>query len=758
MTEETEKKPLVAELSGQEQLVRHQLNLTYYWQEKQRAGSQGDREKPPRKVSDEENVPSDTSDWAFTRRLNLHSWQRECMDAWFDAGGRGVVKVVTGAGKTILALAILERLREEIGTGLRAVVVVPTIVLMEQWHDILTKLGGLPEKRVARMGGGYNDLLDQEKEILVAVLASASEKLKKATAGVSPDRLVLVVDECHRSGAEKMSRIFEMDRTYSLGLSATPEREDVTENDSEEEDEAGVIDVDTQEEESFEESIIGRELGPIIYELDFAKAIKLGILPTFEVRHYGLPLNPKEKAEYEKVSREITNLRNSLQEQGSIGSGAGGKIVGYARRIAGRKDSPLADTARKFVQLTGDRKRLLYHAEARFSALLKTVERETKVNPGARFLLFHESIEEVMRIFEFLRREGLSAVVEHSQLADSLRRESISLFRHGQANLLVSARSLVEGFDVPSADIGIVVASSSSVRQRIQTLGRILRKHKEGKEEKSARLHVFYMAATTDEYIYARHNWEDFLGAERNLYFKWTPEGESPIAQEGPPRSPLPGEEQVDVQSLRKGETWPGKWEGQELKWDTQGNFRDADGRLLKPNRALSRLIADWNLRTRTLRITPRKKAVLARDDSSGEWKTLYFGILEDMPEFAGAKVEPEKADEVPDPGRMKPGDPWPQLNPDGEPLFIRQKRGETRLARELKNRTVFARTIETAENRSSGEETERVIASMEEAEKVAHLPPLKEITLLPGNILVATAGGQTYFIHQLSTPLEFPE
>ena len=83
-----------------------------------------------------------------------------------------------------------------------------------------------------------------------------------------------------------------------------------------------------------------------------------------------------------------------------------------------------------------------------------------------------------MKLFALLLKHNLPAVVDHSKLPEKFRSESIHMFREGAAQILVSAKTLVEGFDVPEADVGIVVASSSSVRQRIQTLGRILRNQK----------------------------------------------------------------------------------------------------------------------------------------------------------------------------------------------------------------------------------------------------------------------------------------
>ena len=56
------------------------------------------------------------------------------------------------------------------------------------------------------------------------------------------------------------------------------------------------------------------------------------------------------------------------------------------------------------------------------------------------------------------------------------RLENISGYRKGDINILVSCRALDEGFDVPDSNIGIIVAGTSSVRQWIQRMGRILRK------------------------------------------------------------------------------------------------------------------------------------------------------------------------------------------------------------------------------------------------------------------------------------------
>ena len=105
---------------------------------------------------------------------------------------------------------------------------------------------------------------------------------------------------------------------------------------------------------------------------------------------------------------------------------------------------------------------MLYRAEARSQAVVTLLRQSLDENPNARAILFHESVNEVMDLFVPLRREGFAVVPENYNLTETLRAESIEQFRHGVANVLVSARSLIEGFDVPAADVGIIVASSSS--------------------------------------------------------------------------------------------------------------------------------------------------------------------------------------------------------------------------------------------------------------------------------------------------------
>lgn len=155
--------------------------------------------------------------WELTRNIVLHDWQSRCLDAWFAANKRGVVKVVTGAGKTTLALAIIERLQQTTVSDLCVAIVVPTIVLLDQWRSEILKGSNLPAACIGFVGAGRSDSFEAGSRIIIAVLNSASKKLAQDVqrSGIA-DRLLLIVDECHRAGATEMRRVLKQSEHIRL--------------------------------------------------------------------------------------------------------------------------------------------------------------------------------------------------------------------------------------------------------------------------------------------------------------------------------------------------------------------------------------------------------------------------------------------------------------------------------------------------------------------------------------------------------------
>ena len=505
-------------LKTHEALHLHNLETKKYWYEKTKA-----QEKEEEKTKKDKAFPDE---WKMLKGINLYPWQEECIRSWFKEK-KGTIKVVTGAGKTILALAIIERLQNQ-EKDLFVGIVVPTIVLMNQWREEIISKSNLPEDAIGLLGGGHEDSFSERTRILICVLKSAAAKLPRIVSDDIGEKLLFVVDECHRAGASEMRQVFNTKRKYNLGLSATPEREYY----DEELDEL-VFSSD------YDHSLLGRELGPIVYEMNLKEAFEKCILPKFELRHYALPLTPQERQKYDSLSRMIQEMRSELMDKGRNKALRNEyALFSWCQSLA-KQDTELGTLARRFIGKVNDRKRLLYDTKARKDAVVKILKEEFRRNRDSRAILFHESIDEVMSLFLALLKERIPVVVENSYLSEDIRENSIELFRKGTAKVIVSARSLIEGFNVPSADIGIIVASNTSVRQRIQTLGRVLRRSKTGDKEKSSVVYVLYMDKTTDEYIYEKTDWNKIIGAERNRYFYWDLK-DTPKELEAPPECPVP--------------------------------------------------------------------------------------------------------------------------------------------------------------------------------------------------------------------------
>lgn len=738
----------VSYLSSQDHLMLHQLHLLEWLDSKT-----PEDEKPSyEKAITSERSAGIPEKWHLTKGITLYEWQIACVDRWFEQK-RGTIKVVTGAGKTVLALALSEQLQNAFVPDLRVAVVVPTIVLMNQWFEEIADKGNLPPGAIGRLGGGYKEDFSKGKCILVGVLASASRELPGIVdrAGVGQN-LLFVADECHRLGSKEMSRVFQTKRAFNLGLSATPEREDATEPTADGEV-ANSVQVD--ESASYDTSLTGRELGEIIYDFSLANALELGIVPHFTINHYGLPLSPEEGMTYERLSHEIQKLRDELSGQVPMGR----SLYQFARMRAQRYKGDLGNPWVKLTWKLSQRKDLLYRISSRTEAVINLVISELQENPDARIIIFHEKIDEVMRLFLILKERGLPVIAEHSDLPDSLREAGLELFRKGIAQIIVSARSLIEGFNVPAIDVGIIAASSSSVRQRIQSLGRVLRKHRRASgEEKTSCIHVLYAHKTVDDSIYGKVSWDAITGIDRNRYFFWTPETD-PVAQEGPPRTPPPKDKTIEPETLSAGCIYQGDYEGDEYTCDVKGNIANISGKYALNPGDIPNLVKKIKGSHGKFKVTPYRKYVLVRLPQGEDWITRYVTTLTEPFTFSSAIVQaaasPEEVEQwIKD---ARPGDRYPfdQARVFLKDLKFKQTRGGV-ISKKVLGGEVYARVEDAATDPAMGSDAQKLLENIKNLNREGKT--ISKLELNGFNHVLYREGGVLYFICALQKGLEFPE
>ncbi len=675
--------------------------------------------------------------WKLTKGIEPHPWQQQCIEKWRKNKGRGTVKVVTGGGKTLLALFIAELLQNVEDKDLRVVIVVPTIVLMHQWYDTFLKHGNLPADAIGRLGGGYDDDFGNPRRVLITVLPSASAQLPKLVKEANvEDHLMFVADECHRAGATQMSKVFKTKRRWSLGLSATPERDD-------------------DDTSSYDKALLGKQLGRIIYEFTLSDALRENLVPKFTIHHYGLSMTVEERQRYEALSRSITDAMSQLKSHREAGSD--GDFFAWARGVASRNRGEMGAIATRFISDASRRRELLNRMKARHNAVVELLKQEFTNNPDARVILFHESIREVEHLFAHLRKLHLPVIMEHSKLPDSIRETGLEIFRKGIARIIVSARSLIEGFNVPAVDIGVIVASSGSVRQRIQSLGRMLRRHRgPSGEEKTSCIHVLYAADSSDESIYRKLDWDETTGVDSNRFYLWDLESE-PRSQAGPPRTPLPNEMRIDADSLEAGNRYPGQYGGAELSCDSQRNITNTAGQYAVNTADLADAILKIKGTGGRFRVTPKRHFVLVRTPGDDEWETLYVTQLAKPLRFdVPARPSRSKEAAVDWAGRARAGDLYTcsslPLIDDG--LRFKHKSGGV-ISKRVRGGEVFARSGDRAENACKGADAARVVAAITKLQKVGQ--KVSRVEINEALHVLYREAGQLRFICALNEGLEFP-
>lgn len=435
-------------------------------------------------------------------KYQLYPWQDACLKRWQRNQQHGIVNVITGAGKTYLALAACKLLEEQVTRArLRVTIVVPSASLLTQWALALREFFGdqVSRRDIGLYYGGRRDTPD--RPFMIYVINSARYSLARHVVSNLEQgfTVFLIADECHRYIGGENQKIFEFlpftrtcpQQYASLGLSATP----------------GLGRPENA-------SVLIPALGPEIFRYGFKEAREDETLCPYVAFHTQLSFTDPEKMAYEDLSNRMRKTYCSL-----ISHFPGLKGLDHSAffrrlfQLANEKGSG-AGLARLYLNCSHKRKHLTSDAYSRTRCVLKLID---LLDQSARLIIFGERIEQADILYRLLDKLYPNQAARfHSAMAPAARKLALERFKDGQVRILISCRALDEGFDVPSADVGIVMSSASVNRQRIQRLGRILRRF-EGKE--IASLYYLYIAESSEEATYFPV--EDQTSAVCELSYHW---------------------------------------------------------------------------------------------------------------------------------------------------------------------------------------------------------------------------------------------
>ena len=425
------------------------------------------------------------------RLSDLYDWQTQALAAWMKAEKKGIIEAVTGSGKTHVGIGAIAALRPQ-ERRLSVLVVVHSIELMNQWHARLSE--AFPGKRVARIGGGYKDDFSILPVACVGVVNSALPRLADLFAHHKRGmwRSLLIADECHHYiDAPVFGKLRQHPFDYTLGLSATIEPYEV------------------------------EGLGRIVYEYKFEDAHRDGLVPPFDLVNVGVDLTSTERSDYLDLTDKIREQFKLVYELygDELNWIPDHRLFTKLKQIMtrGKEDDPIIK--RLFIYLF--KRAAIYYTAVRKMNLAQQITRLLVDHGGKKLVVLFERIasaetteEDISIICARKLRAGLRegdpiwCKVYHSGLQRQERSEVLDEFKRIGASALLACRSLDEGVDIPTVDAAMLAASTQSKRQRIQRIGRTLRRGDGGKRPIVITL---FARGTSDENVCA-DDLEDFKG------------------------------------------------------------------------------------------------------------------------------------------------------------------------------------------------------------------------------------------------------
>jgi excinuclease UvrABC helicase subunit UvrB len=138
--------------------------------------------------------------------------------------------------------------------------------------------------------------------------------------------------------------------------------------------------------------------------------------------------------------------------------------------------------------------------------------------PDHRTILFTERIETADILLKVLRREFKGQIDRYHSLMDATEKaRALDRYRTGESKVIVCCHALDEGLNVPETDAGIVLSVGSGMRQRIQRVGRILRR---GNAERLKKIYYLYISdsAEATELLFSEYPARDAFDLGADVY------------------------------------------------------------------------------------------------------------------------------------------------------------------------------------------------------------------------------------------------
>lgn len=419
---------------------------------------------------------------AYTEKTEPHfpyssgprDYQVQAFENWKNNKQKGLFAMATGTGKTLTSLNCLLQIYNKSGYY-KAIILVPTITLVEQWevecrkfyfNNIVKVCSKYPswQSEIDRIK--LKETIDPDNASYVIISTYASfvrDKVFKEFATLPKKRLLLIADEAHNMGSRRiLDKLDGIPFLRRIGLSATPERQF---------DDAGTARLY----EFFGAS------DKFTFEYTMQEAIDNGFLCRYYYYPHIVRLTDAEMAEYMKISLKLAKMYNNSRKDFKKSDDIL-KILLLKRKHIIHKAINKEKVFRsiihdRFVEKGDLKYTLVYVPEGN-----RPDDNNSDIYDDIDIVQDDDFSNHIIDKFTRIVQEVSPTTTVKKFTSDSTNRDEIlTAFANGDLEVLTSMKCLDEGVDIPRSELAIFCASTGNPRQFIQRRGRILRTHKDKK-------------------------------------------------------------------------------------------------------------------------------------------------------------------------------------------------------------------------------------------------------------------------------------
>jgi superfamily II DNA or RNA helicase len=388
--------------------------------------------------------------------IKLRTYQEKAIENWAKKGYKGIFDMATGTGKTYTALAAISKLYKHSNENLAVIIICPYQHLVEQWREDVEAFGMKPiicysassqknwRERLKTAVNSFNLGVIQHFCMLSTNATFSLDYVQTEILKLSGN-IVLVVDEAHNFGAEKLSDTLLPHIPYRLALSATIDRHG---------DEEGT-------------RKLYNYFGDKCIEYTLEDAINARMLTPYYYHPIPVSLNEEELSEYLELSAKIKrNVYPNKKGEIQLSEYVKLLLIQRARIVAGasEKISALYDLMKNYK----DKNQILVYCGATTMRDVDYEEGKPSIDEARQIDIVSDMLGNTlgMRISKFTSEENAE---ERERI-----KENFAEGKHLQ--VLVAIRCLDEGVNIPSIHTAFILASSTNPKEYIQRRGRVLRK------------------------------------------------------------------------------------------------------------------------------------------------------------------------------------------------------------------------------------------------------------------------------------------